>query len=665
MRVYKSLGELPSFEKSVVTIGSFDGVHLGHQKLISRMTSMAKELALPDILVTFYPHPRSIIYPKDDTLKLLNTIEEKIAIFESLGVSNLVIVPFTFEFSQMSPREYVERFLMQSFNPHTIIIGYDHRFGFNRQGDISLLRQYEADGKFNIVEVPKQEIDEITISSTKIRKALLSGNIEEANLYLGGYYPIEGQVVKGDSIGEKIGYPTANIQPSIHNKLTPVDGVYAVYVWIDKVRYEGMLYIGPRPTLGEKLQKTIEVNIFDFSGSLYHDRIKVEIVSHLRGDEKFDSLDLLKNQLLLDRSNAVVALANERQKVVSKPRCTIAILNYNGEEYLEANLASMLNSGDECPFEVCVIDNNSSDESVSYISEWHPEVKVVQLSKNYGFTGGYNKGLEGIETEYVALVNSDVMADSNWLDRIIKIMDADKSIAAMQPKIKSLEERNKFEYAGAAGGYLDLLAYPFCRGRIFDTVEVDQGQYNSVEEVFWTSGAAMVIRTDLYKKFKGFDESYFAHMEEIDLCWRLKKAGYKCMVHAGVHVYHLGGGTLDYESPRKVYLNFRNNIITILKNESKRFVFFTFFLRLILDGVAGLKYLVEGKWKSTLSIVKAHFAVYLNIFSILESRSYYNGLIAKHRIGKRNMKGRFNRFIILDYFVGGLKTFDKLKRNYL
>ncbi len=665
MKVFTDLASLPKFEKSIVTIGSFDGVHFGHQKLIQRALGLAKELGQEDIVVTFHPHPRSVIYPKDDTLYLLNTIEEKINLFEKLGVHNLVIVPFTVEFSQQLPRVYVENFLIKSFNPSHLIIGYDHKFGLNRQGDFDLLKMYENEGHFKVLEIQKQEIEEIAVSSTKIRNAILSGNIREANLYLNNYYPIIGQVVKGDSIGEKIGYPTANVVPGLKSKLIPNEGVYAVFVWIDDTRYDGMLYIGKRPTIGDKLKTTIEVNIFNFSGSLYHDQLKLELVEYVRDDQKFDSLDDLKNQLHIDKSSAQAILKKEKLKFQEKGKTTLAILNYNGQEYLESYLSSTLYSSEQDNFDVVVIDNNSTDESIEYITEWHPEVRVIELTKNYGYAEGYNQGINQIDTPYIALLNSDILVNEAWLDPIINYMDANKDIVAMQPKIKSLEKRDYFEYAGAAGGFIDMLGYPFCRGRIFDTVEKDEHQYNDIKEVFWTSGAAMVIRTSVFKKLGGFDKDYFAHMEEIDFCWRAKRAGYKCFVHGGVEVFHLGGGTLDYENSKKVFLNFRNSLATIIKNEQKRFVLFTFLSRLILDGVAGLKFLFERKPKNTLAIIQAHFAVYTSLGSLWDKRATNSNLIKKHKIGSINNTGKFYRILVVDYYLRGLKTFDKLRKNYL
>jgi len=662
MKVYQDITKLPKFKNSVLTIGSFDGVHMGHRKIIERGKILASEVDGDLVIVTFHPHPRSIIYPKDDTLRLLSTLEEKIQLFESIGVKHLVVVPFTIEFSQIDPREYVEKFLIGSFNPKYIIIGYDHKFGLNRQGDIHLLKEYEMKGDFQIMEVKKQELDEITISSTKIRNSLLAGDIREAAAYLGAYYSMQGKVVKGDSIGEKIGFPTANIEIGVKNKMIPNAGIYAVYVTINEEIYQGMLYIGERPTIGEKLKQTIEVNIFDFSGSLYNESIKVSLVDFIRYDVKFENLELLKNQLYLDKNDARVILEKEKLKDFGRPLVQIAILNYNGEEYLESYLSSTLDSSEQ-DIEVVLIDNGSTDESIDYVTEWHPEVKIVPLSKNYGYAEGYNRGLELLNAKYIALLNSDVLVDSAWLDPIIAYMSEHKDVVAMQPKILSLEHKDKFEYAGASGGYMDLLSYPFCRGRIFDTVEDDSGQYNDIREVFWTSGAAMVVRTDIFKALGGFDGDYFAHQEEIDFCWRAKRAGYKCMVHGGARVYHLGGGTLDYESPKKTFLNFRNNLATIIKNESKRYALFVIVIRLLLDGVAGLKHLIDGRWRNTFAIVEAHLSVYAGIFNIVEKRIKNRALISKVKIGKMNWKGRVRTSIVVDYYLWGIKKFNQIPKN--
>lgn len=659
MKVFRGTSGLPEFKNAVVTIGSFDGIHIGHKKLIKRARYLAEEIGGEDVIVTFHPHPRSVIYPKDDTLRVLTNLDEKLHMLEESGVSNVVIVPFTFEFSQMEPREYIERFLIGSFHPAYLILGYDHKFGNNRRGDIHLLQEYEERGDFKLIEIKKQEIDEITISSTKIRNALETGNLNEATIYLGHYYFIIGTVIKGDGIGHKIGFPTANIQISDKFKLIPNPGIYAVFVWINETRYGGMLYIGNRPTIGDKLKTNVEVNIFDFDQSLYNESIRIDFVEFLREDQKFDDLTALKFQLHKDKAHAVAALEQVKPLGKTSDDCTIAILNYNGEEHMEAYLGSVLHSSKN-DLDIVVIDNASTDGSLDYLAEWHPEVRIIELTKNYGYAGGYNKGIEHIDAKYTVLLNSDILVREPWLDSILAYMEEHPDVIAMQPKILSIEEKHKFEYAGAAGGMLDLLSYPLCRGRVFSDVEVDEGQYNDITEVFWTSGAAMVVRTDLFKKLGGFDADFFAHMEEIDFCWRAKRAGYKCMVHGGVSVFHLGGGTLDYDSPRKTFLNFRNNLATVLKNESKRYFLFVLIIRLILDGAAGLNFLGQGKWKHTLAIIQAHFEIYLSVFTLIEKRLKNKKMVAAVKIGHSNWAGRVKKMIVFEYFLMGKRTYNEI-----
>ena len=269
MKVHKNLSDLPAFRNSVITIGSFDGVHRGHQKIIKRINQLAAEIKSESVVITFYPHPRQVIYPLDKSLQLINSLEEKLALFRMHGVNHVVIVPFSIEFSQQDPREYIEKFLIEKFNPSYIVIGYDHRFGMNRQGDIRLLQSYEEEADFKTIKIDEQEIAEITISSTKIRNALLNNEIEKANEFLNYPYMISGKVIYGEQVGQKIGYKTANIQPDDNNKLVPPSGIYAVKVHHGQHHYEGMLYIGNKPTMHKDARRSIEVNIFDFDQNIY------------------------------------------------------------------------------------------------------------------------------------------------------------------------------------------------------------------------------------------------------------------------------------------------------------------------------------------------------------------------------------------------------------
>lgn len=660
MQIHRDISNLPPFTNAVITIGSFDGVHRGHQKIIKRIKSLANEIGGESVLITFYPHPRQIIYPKDNSLQLLSTLEEKIHLMEKYGVDHLVVVPFSIEFSQQLPREYVEKFLIDCFNPSYIVLGYDHRFGLNREGDIRLLRMYESEGYFKVVEIYKQELDDITISSTKIREALRDGEVAVASKFLNHHYLLSGKVIRGDEIGVKLGFPTANLKLNNKDKLIPMEGIYAVRVFIEDLKYDGMMYIGNRPTINNKGIPSIEVNIFNFKADIYEQVIAVELVAFLRSDEKYDDLEDLKKQLNLDKMNAKLALERMAESIVEdRAMATVAILNYNGEEYLETFLPAVLYSS-SAPTNYAVIDNASEDGSQNYLNYWHPEVELIELSKNYGFAEGYNRGMIYIKTKYTVLLNSDVLVEANWLDPIIEMLEKDETLAAVQPKILSLEDKTRFEYAGAAGGYIDVLGYPFCQGRIMDTSEEDEGQYNQENELFWASGAAMVIRTDVFKNIGGFDRDFFAHHEEIDLCWRINRAGYTIKSCPSAIVYHLGGGTLDYDNPKKVYLNFRNNLSTIIKNSGSYKLLWLFPLRLILDGVAGIMFLLQGKPNNTLSIIKAHFYIYGHLRHIWRKRALYNRQIAKISIGSPNYSGMKPIILIWEYFIRGKKTFSDI-----
>jgi riboflavin kinase/FMN adenylyltransferase len=663
MNIYKDLNSIPTFEKSVITIGSFDGLHLGHRKILKRVTALATEIGGTSVMITFHPHPRRVVDPSTGNLQFLNTIDEKISILRNLGIDNLIIIPFSFEFSRMAPREYIENFLYKVFAPAYIVIGYDHRFGLNRGGDIGLLKEYSSQYNFKVIEIPKQEIEEIAVSSTVIRKSLLSGEIDNASLFLGSPYLISGIVVHGDKFGAKLGYPTANIQVAEQDKLIAKSGIYAVEVEVDQSRFEGMLYIGPRPTIKEGLPSVIEVHIFDFNQNIYERPITVYLHSYIRDDKKLNSLEQLSAQMRLDEISVKAYFATKASEIKkTASRATIAILNYNGEEMLDSYLPMVEYSCDEADLDIVVIDNGSSDDSVEYLEEWHPEIKIVSLVENYGFAEGYNRGLKDVSTEYVVLLNSDVLVTEGWLEPIIAMLDADPAIGIVQPTILSLENKALYEYAGAAGGFIDNLGYPYCRGRIFDHVEPEKDAYRNDMEIFWASGAALVIRTKLFKDLGGFDKSFFAHQEEIDLCWRAKKAGHKVYCCGSSKVYHLGGGTLDYGSSKKIYYNFRNNLFMLTKNESFTKLLWLLPVKLVLDGIAGLKFLLAGNISSMIAIVKAHISYYAALPNIVETNNKENALIEKCRIAEdRSATGRYHSSIVWDYFVKGRKTFDSIK----
>ncbi|MEM1220033.1 MAG: bifunctional riboflavin kinase/FAD synthetase, partial [Bacteroidota bacterium] len=499
MRVFHDLQDLPSFQNAILTIGSFDGVHLGHQHILEQVNQLAKQVQGESVVITFHPHPRLVVYPKDKTLRLLTTIDEKVQLFERYGIDNVVVVPFSIEFSQLSADQYIQDFLYGKFQPHTIVIGYDHRFGANRQGDINYLRWHAKNLHFRVVEIPPQEVDDIAVSSTKVRKALEEGDVEAAHKQLGHPFMLTGQVVKGEQIGTTLGFPTANVAVNSAHKLIPPDGIYAVYGWHKNQRYEGMLYIGSRPTLPELENRTIEVNLFAFDKNIYGDKIKLEFIQFLREDTQFNGLKALQEQLAQDRLDALAVFeqikANTAEhrdpsQASSLPKVAAVILNYNTREILEAFLPSVLASTYE-NLEIIVADNGSQDDSLAWLQEHHPQLATVDLEKNHGFAEGYNRALAQVEADYYILLNSDVEVTPGWVDPIIEQMEKDPRIAAAQPKILAQKNKSTFEYAGAAGGWIDYLGYPFCRGRIFQTVEEDRKQYDSAQEIFWASGAAM------------------------------------------------------------------------------------------------------------------------------------------------------------------------------
>jgi len=299
MRVFRDLNNLPGFANSVVTIGTFDGVHRGHQKLIERIKMLAEDIDGESILITFHPHPRIVINPEDKSLRLLNTIDEKVALLEKYGVDNLVIVPFSRAFSEQSAEDYVSMFLVKNFHPKYIVIGYDHRFGKNRSGDFKLLEKMKGHYGYQMVEITKETLDDIGISSTKIRQSISAGDIKLANELLGNNYTLSGTVVRGLQNGRKLGFPTANIQVNDEYKLVPKTGIYTVYVHYNGVKYAGMLSIGFNPTFEGK-EQTIEVNILDFAKDIYGENLTLEFIDFIRNEKKFESLDALIEEIKND-----------------------------------------------------------------------------------------------------------------------------------------------------------------------------------------------------------------------------------------------------------------------------------------------------------------------------------------------------------------------------
>lgn len=338
------------------------------------------------------------------------------------------------------------------------------------------------------------------------------------------------------------------------------------------------------------------------------------------------------------------------------PKVAVVILNWNGVQFLEQFLPSVLSST-YTNLEIIVGDNASTDESISFIKSNYPSVRIILNNKNYGFSEGYNRVLEQVEADYYVLLNSDVEVSPNWIEPVIKVMESDDKIAVAQPKILSYINRNQFEHAGAAGGYLDVLGYPFCRGRIFDSVELDHGQYDDVSEIFWASGAALFIKRNRWQELNGLDVDFFAHMEEIDLCWRLKNKGYRIIYCPNSMVYHVGGGTLSAVNPYKTYLNFRNNLVLLQKNLSFSRAFIIISFRFCLDFLSLIKFLFDGKPKNAIAISKAHFYFLGNLFKNSKKSKSIN-------ISNFNDKGLYKNSIVWQYFIRKKKTFSSLNKAF-
>jgi len=336
-------------------------------------------------------------------------------------------------------------------------------------------------------------------------------------------------------------------------------------------------------------------------------------------------------------------------------KVAVVILNWNGKELLEKFLPSVIKYSSLPGTSIFIIDNASTDDSVDFVKKNYSQIEIINLDKNYGFAEGYNKGIDKIDAKYFVLLNSDAEVSENWLN-VIQLMEEDENIAVCQPKIKSFLEREYFEYAGAAGGFIDKFGYSFCRGRIFNVYEIDNNQYNTPTDIFWATGACLFIKADLYKIAGGLDENFFAHMEEIDLCWRLKNRGYKIKYSPYSTVYHLGGGTLNKTNPQKTYLNFRNNLYLLYKNLPPSYVFSTLLIRLLLDAIAGFKFLLGLEFNNFWAVIKAHISFYFNLNKFYKKRKEnlkYNKFYKHPEIYKHS--------IAFDFFFKKVRTFKEIK----
>jgi GT2 family glycosyltransferase len=302
-------------------------------------------------------------------------------------------------------------------------------------------------------------------------------------------------------------------------------------------------------------------------------------------------------------------------------KIAVIILNWNGASLLAQFLPSVLAHSDEAT--VYVADNASTDTSISLLKEQFPSVKIIQNTGNFGFAQGYNMALQQVEEPYYALVNSDIEATENWLTPMLTLFENQHDVSIIQPKLLDFKNKDYFEYAGAAGGFIDQFGYPFCRGRIFNTIEKDTQQYDDERDIFWASGACLFIRKSVFRELNGFDGDFFAHQEEIDLCWRAHNLGYKVKYTSQSVVYHVGGATLNNSNPKKTFLNFRNSLLMLLKNLPKNQLFPILLMRLILDGIAGIQFLFQGKFNHCYAILKAHFHFYHLISYTLRKRGSY------------------------------------------
>ena len=340
--------------------------------------------------------------------------------------------------------------------------------------------------------------------------------------------------------------------------------------------------------------------------------------------------------------------------MTEKPKIKVAvvILNWNGKKFLEKFLPSVVKYS--IGADVIIADNNSSDDSVEFLQKNYPNLRVIINRENGGYAKGYNDALALIDAEYFVLLNSDIEVTPNWVLPIIEVMDADTKIAAAQPKLLAYHQKDEFEYAGAAGGFIDKYGYPFCQGRIFGHLEKDNGQYNDVKEIFWASGACMFVRASKYWEVGGLDNDFFAHMEEIDLCWRLKNYGYKIQYIPYSKVYHVGGGTLPKGTARKTYLNFRNNFTLLYKNLPKNRIIKTFIARLILDGVAGLRFLSEGNIGDTYAVFRAHMYFYSHLPKLRKKRK----MLTQNKVSMI-----YNKNIVMEHFLKRKSKFTELNKD--
>jgi GT2 family glycosyltransferase len=333
----------------------------------------------------------------------------------------------------------------------------------------------------------------------------------------------------------------------------------------------------------------------------------------------------------------------------------VVILNWNGRHYLQQFLPSVCKNSDFPGAEIIVADNGSTDDSIEFLRENFPRVRVIELTENFGFAMGYRKALDQIDAQYYLLLNSDVEVTPDWLEPLFRAMESDPLLGACMPKILSYNQKENFEYAGASGGFIDRFGYPFCRGRILNTIERDNGQYNDKRNIFWASGACMFVRASAYRKAGGLDAEFFAHMEEIDLCWRMHRTGSTVAIIPESTVYHVGGGTLPNNTPRKLYLNYRNNLFLLFKNLPVYQLIPVILIRMVLDGMSALVYLFSGSGSFFYAVLRAHLAFQRRIPLLLSMRRRLKGTVGT---------GMFNEIypgsIVFDFFLRRKRNFNQL-----
>jgi len=343
------------------------------------------------------------------------------------------------------------------------------------------------------------------------------------------------------------------------------------------------------------------------------------------------------------------------QYFIKEMSIAIVILNWNGENYLQQFLPVLIENTSLPDIEIIVADNASTDDSLAIMKTKFPSIKTIVLDKNYGFAGGYNKALAQVEADYYVLLNSDVEVTAHWLDPLIDYMNDNENVAACQPKIRSYYQRTHFEHAGAAGGFIDRFGFPFCRGRVFGVVEEDKGQYDNITDVFWATGACLLVRSEIFWKVGGLDDDFFAHMEEIDLCWRMKSRGYRVVCIPESTIYHIGGGTLNVESPHKTYLNFRNNLLLLYKNLPNNQLKKIMFWRYFFDYSAALQLFVTGKPRNARSVFKARSEYKRMRPNFAEKRK--ENILFSTNVDNPEI---FQKSIVFEYYLKGKRTFTAL-----